>query len=383
MHNLNQSSQSFLLLAAISLAILSPWSVRAEQVAHSRTQKSGKYLYDIQFENARGLVERVKFTLDRGDVLDALRMSPDPDGVRRNLESGNKKIVERSTAALENTYNTMQAQALALLKSHASLLSRDLPGTITVTEEATSITFSSEVKGRFPPEEARRIEAQMDDALADIQDYSKELQGQISTLLEKESQRESASVDLQAEMLRADMLRTGLFREDKARGVIRIDYAEATRRSVTALKDLSRAIAVGGGDERAQTGAALAFMQTIPYDTLKDREIRTQTGFVLPAAAIDINRGDCDTKSVALAATLATLLPRRDVVLVVFDAHAALAIDLPPVPGDETILVGARRYVLLEPAGPAICPVGQVAKATRAMIERGAIHEIVKLSPRR
>ena len=40
--------------------------------------------------------------------------------------------------------------------------------------------------------------------------------------------------------------------------------------------------------------------------------------------------------------------------------HALLAVEMPAQPGDTTIRQGGRLYVALEPAGPAVLPVGHV-----------------------
>ena len=143
---------------------------------------------------------------------------------------------------------------------------------------------------------------------------------------------------------------------------ILVDFAAAT----TALQNPLRAVARALGDlpdvpneDRARVAVALGFFQEIPYTTLDDA--RRQGGDFLPAPALLAqNRGDCDSKAVALAAVLRTFTRFRKLAVVTMPGHAILAVEMPAQPGDTTIRQGGRLYVALEPAGPALAPIGRV-----------------------
>lgn len=147
---------------------------------------------------------------------------------------------------------------------------------------------------------------------------------------------------------------------------ILVDFAAATR----ALQGPLRAVAKALGDvpdmpneERARLALALGFFQEIPYATLEDKQ--RQGGDFLPGPALLAqNRGDCDSKAVALAAVLRSFTRFRKLAVVTMPGHAILAVEMPAQPGDATVRQGGRLYVALEPAGPVLAPVGKVSAHT-------------------
>jgi hypothetical protein len=147
---------------------------------------------------------------------------------------------------------------------------------------------------------------------------------------------------------------------------ILVDFAAAT----TALQSPLRAVARALGDvpdvpndDRARVALALGFFQEIPYALLEDKQ--RQGGDFLPGPALLAqNRGDCDSKSVALAAVLRTFTRFRKLAVVTMPDHAILGVEMPAEPGDTTIRQGGRQYVALEPAGPSLAPIGRVGPHT-------------------
>lgn len=153
---------------------------------------------------------------------------------------------------------------------------------------------------------------------------------------------------------------------------IHMDYPEATRRNVPGLRPVAKALAAQtpGVDERTRLARALNFVQAIPYDDLTDPRTTGGIEYAPPAAMFKLNRGDCDSKTVALAAILRTLTPGLRLLFVTLPQHVALAVDLPPREGDATVPYGGRNWLLLEPTGPAVVPPGQVAPTTAWYIDR-------------
>ena len=141
-----------------------------------------------------------------------------------------------------------------------------------------------------------------------------------------------------------------------------VDFAAATDAQQGPLRAVARALGDmpdAPTEDRGRVARALSFFQAIPYATLDDEQ--RQGGDFLPASALLAeNRGDCDSKAVALAAVLRTLTRFRKLAVVTMPGHAILGVEMPAEPGDATIRQGGRLYVALETAGPSILPVGRV-----------------------
>src|SRR5260370_1008768 len=112
---------------------------------------------------------------------------------------------------------------------------------------------------------------------------------------------------------------------------VMVDFAAAT----TAMQSPLRAVAKALGDvpdvandDRAKIALALSFFQEIPYAVLEDKQRRG--GDLLPGPALLAqNRGDCDSKAVALAAVLTEYSRWRKLAIVTMPGHAILAVHLP------------------------------------------------------
>jgi hypothetical protein len=147
---------------------------------------------------------------------------------------------------------------------------------------------------------------------------------------------------------------------------VMVDFAAATTALQSPLRALTRALGDVPdvpNDDRARVALALGFFQEIPYAVLEDKQ--RQGGDFLPGPALLAqNRGDCDSKAVALAAVLRGFTRFRKLAVVTMPKHAILAVEMPAEPGDVTVRQGGRLYVALEPAGPSLVPVGQVGSYT-------------------
>jgi len=168
----------------------------------------------------------------------------------------------------------------------------------------------------------------------------------------------------------------------RVEGRILVDFAAATAALQGPLRAVARALGETpniANDDRARVALALGFFQEIPYSALEDQQRRG--GDFLPAPALLAqNRGDCDSKAVALAAVLRTYTPWRKLVVVTMPEHAILAADLKAEPGDWTIRGQGRQYVALEAAGPLLAPIGQVGSHTAKYLSEGRETEIWPLN---
>lgn len=152
---------------------------------------------------------------------------------------------------------------------------------------------------------------------------------------------------------------------------ITVDYVEATRRYVRTMWPLAQALlaVAGGADERSRVALALSYFQAVPYDELSDRVRNGGYDYAPPPTLTDLNRGDCDSKSVALACVLRAVTPGRLSAMALMPGHAILGVDLPWREGDAWVRREGRVFIGLEAAGPAMAPVGRVAPQTARFLD--------------
>lgn len=131
-----------------------------------------------------------------------------------------------------------------------------------------------------------------------------------------------------------------------------------------------RAAADARGFDRPRRIAYLAALvqQALPYREIPgEQEDRRIFGLLPPPLAL-VAGGDCDTKSALLAALLlewgeGPLLGLK------FSAHYLLAMPAEGLPDGAGIVHAGKPYRLIEAAGPAPLPPGQIGDETRAFLE--------------
>ncbi|TWX53063.1 hypothetical protein [Colwellia hornerae] len=122
---------------------------------------------------------------------------------------------------------------------------------------------------------------------------------------------------------------------------------------------------------RKVTDYVLGFVQSIPYATLESRVTASGAGFNPPLKLLWENQGDCDSKVTLTVAILRSLMPRIKMTLVFIDNHALLGIQLPAQADDQTVVVDGISYVLAEPTGPRLLPLGKIAPASELAVGNG------------
>lgn len=277
----------------------------AKQLGFARQLDKGAIEYSYRFYDADGREQALRFRL------------PEKAVVRGHREYRPIDSPEVASSLKRRVAQSIEAYV------------RPLGGTIEVTVERSKGSLSVHYEVKLPPNRATpAVEAEV------------------------ERRAESATSETYA----------AYFNVRDASGVeVRPDFARIVPRAVADLRPVADAIAAQTDDERERIALALAFVQSVPY-AVPDR--RSQGGFVMPAAFFDLNRGDCDVKSAALAAILMSLLPDRSIAMVLPPEHALLAVDIPSAGDEAKIVVNGRSYVLLEPTGPALWPIGRVAEET-------------------
>jgi len=154
---------------------------------------------------------------------------------------------------------------------------------------------------------------------------------------------------------------------------IKPDHASIANKSVSDLKVLKPLILekVSIQNIRKVTNFVLSFVQSIPYSTLESRVTSSGAGFNPPLKLLWENQGDCDSKMTLTAAILRALMPRIEMVLIYIDQHAFIGLAIPALGNDISIEHNNIQFVLAEPTGPALFPLGELAPESELAINQG------------
>lgn len=154
---------------------------------------------------------------------------------------------------------------------------------------------------------------------------------------------------------------------------IKVDHVSIANNSVIDLKPLKPLILdhVSIKNIRKVTNYVLGFVQSIPYNTLDSRLTSSGAGFNPPLQLLWENQGDCDSKMTLTAALLRALMPRIDMALIYIDGHAFIGINIEGEAGEVTITHNKVKYLLAEPTGPALLPLGTLAPESELAINQG------------
>lgn len=338
-------------------AIASPG---AGQIAREVSARGSRIEFRFRFQDARQVTRSLSFALPAKAYAAARKGLARPDGqaAERRLHQRVEDYVSRSRRAWREA-----------LGARLEVLAETVPEGVRLIYGFEDGRLQWQVEGRGL--ERRRLDA-----------VAQRLQRRIRQASRRLLARERRRVTAFAEQARDAVYRDLAYTRDPGLGadVLRPDYRRIARNAANYLEPLARAIAARSAPAaRARIGLALAFLQTIPYDRLDDRNLANGTGFAVPAQLLHLNRGDCDSKATALAALLEHLAPAHDTAMILLPGHAVLGIDLPPRPGERTIEVNGRSYVLMEPAGPAVLPIGRVSRASRRLLADGQVLSVVAM----
>lgn len=149
------------------------------------------------------------------------------------------------------------------------------------------------------------------------------------------------------------------------------DHARIAKEYVSKMRPLAAAIkqANRGKSMRETLDYALNFVQAIPYNTLVSRVTSNGQGFATPYGILLNNQGDCDSKSVMYAAIVKNLYPSVGIAMIYVPEHAFLALRLPQGNNDWALRLDGQTYVLTEPAGPSLVPVGKVSPNSKRYLQ--------------
>ena len=205
----------------------------------------------------------------------------------------------------------------------------------------------------------------------EYQVFYKKIEALINPTLEKISQKITSENEKEYAQHYLKIEKKGV------QNIISPDYRSLVEDYRERMNVVSQAIREKGLSDKELLEKALNLLQSIPYDTLQNRDLESFTGFLSAYSLLDKNIGDCDSKSVALLSIAKTLTPQVESIMVLIPKHAFLAFAIPAKPEDKTILYQGKRYVVAEVAGPAVLPLGQVGKASESAIRKNTFEEIL------
>lgn len=154
---------------------------------------------------------------------------------------------------------------------------------------------------------------------------------------------------------------------------VTVDMPALVRKNAALIKPLSLAFEKIAGTRKYRSGdiigSVLSFAQTAMYYKEPDPVYKEKhTGGVLPPiTAVLLGWGDCDTKTGLLGSILSNWAQMR-MVGVSVPGHYLMGVLLIPDKGDLFLEYQGLQYVLVEPAGPAWLPPGQVGEETTLLL---------------
>lgn len=141
---------------------------------------------------------------------------------------------------------------------------------------------------------------------------------------------------------------------------VSVDYEPLVRNATQPLADCFMALrGLDGGRSGGPLGLFLTFLQDLRYELPRDvdEQGRETLGFRVPTAVMVDGAGDCDSKA-AVFCSLWRQLPGR-VLIVLVPEHALVAVEGKPGPGQASVRLGNRYFILCEVAGPGRFPPGE------------------------
>ena len=135
-------------------------------------------------------------------------------------------------------------------------------------------------------------------------------------------------------------------------------------------------------DQREMIELIANFVQGIPYHRLEGSGSPDfGTGFLTPPRFLMHNMGDCEAKSVLLAALIHAIFPELEIIYVAIPDHGLLGLNIPSRAQDAIFEYEGRQFVLLEAAGQDLSHVGQIYAESEGHLNRRAAQAIFTLFP--
>ena len=161
------------------------------------------------------------------------------------------------------------------------------------------------------------------------------------------------------------------FRSYLGQKAIKPDHLRYISENTAALLPVAQAIfekLPADSKNRAYVNLVLSWVQSIPYNELKNRLTSNGAGYLPPLSVIANNQGDCDSKTVLMASLVRSLFPDVKMTMVFLPNHALLGIALPFRKNGQTLNIDGMDYLLMEPTGPSKIPLGEISNRSAQYI---------------
>ena len=161
------------------------------------------------------------------------------------------------------------------------------------------------------------------------------------------------------------------FRSYLGQKAIKPDHLRYISENTAALLPVAQAIfekLPADSKTRAYIHLVLSWVQSIPYNELKNRLTSNGAGYLPPLSVIANNQGDCDSKTVLMASLVRSLFPDVKMTMVFLPHHALLGIALPLRKNGQTLNIDGMDYLLMEPTGPSKIPLGEISNRSAQYI---------------
>ncbi len=167
-----------------------------------------------------------------------------------------------------------------------------------------------------------------------------------------------------------DFFTKNYFLWNEKESLVSIDYKKISKIYIPQMLPIAKAFKLKNNniiyDKRTVINDILSFYQSIPYDTLtSDRG----AGFSTPLRFLHENKGDCDTKLVAINSTVKSIYPDIKAIAIVLPNHVLLGFNVPAKNTDKKVLINGITYVLTETAGPSLVPLGVIDPKNEALMK--------------
>jgi hypothetical protein len=157
------------------------------------------------------------------------------------------------------------------------------------------------------------------------------------------------------------------FRSYLGQKAVKPDHLRYISENTAALLPIAQAVydkLPTNSETRTYVNLVLSWVQSIPYNELKNRLTSNGAGYLPPLSVVANNQGDCDSKTVLMASLIRSLIPDVKMTMVFLPNHALLGIVLPFRTNEQTLDIDGMDYLLMEPTGPAKIPLGEIANSS-------------------
>lgn len=151
------------------------------------------------------------------------------------------------------------------------------------------------------------------------------------------------------------------------------DHVRVMRESLPVIQPVANSFMTlyGRNNIRKLSAQIAQWTQQIPYQTLSDRRDSAGAGFSGPVQLLQANSGDCDSKAVLFAAVLRNIFPKLSIGILYFKDHAVIAAQIPALDNELTVTLNEVNYLILDPTGPALMPLGKLNPPYDAQLNSG------------